>query len=148
MGRAKKRKAVVDELIDRWRGRMNVRQYRIEWKWVEGSDVLGSCWRADNERRVKLSIERWLAWDGLRDTIAHEMLHTLHCGRDHAIRDLEGSAFILQPVFDVWHANYSRQDEIVIDELARILCTLEPWLGEDADLRAQWEKPRHTGGTA
>jgi len=134
------RDEIVTKLVTRWCSRLMQTRYIVTWGWTECSGYVGRCIRSNCSFRVDLEFERRQSWSQLRDTVIHEIIHIQAHLRDQVIYDLKKSHYMPRAVWRYMNAAYKRQDEMCVDEMARLLASISEW--DDADLKKKWKKAK------
>lgn len=129
---------ILQELVERWKGRLHLDRYVISWHWLQGDpgNVIGRAETSETKFKAHLWFDDSEPWVELRNTVIHELLHVWMSPLLQSVSDLAMSPYLPRPAYDMWHVAFSRHNECLTGEMAELLAGIRQW--GDKDLEKSW----------
>ncbi|MBU1374309.1 MAG: hypothetical protein KJ820_16395 [Bacteroidetes bacterium] len=124
----------VEELIDRWRLRLNLHEWRIDWDWVHGDMTFDAQTTSFfGQRRAHININDDCLGDRgrLRSAVVHELVHCRIAEMSDSVLNSGLQTALGETAWTIWYENWRRHMEMEVEALAVIF--LGVW--KDGDLK-------------
>lgn len=119
---------VVNTLIDRFRDRLRLWRWKIEWQWTfdARAEYLAQVFPTPTVETASIVIRAQgnEDFDCLRYSIAHEMVHIAFEQTAHAVEEMNENAAMSDGAFKQFFGHFLHVFEIEVDNLAKCLCSM------------------------